>query len=486
MSFSLNNKDTKINNDLFNVSTKESLSTAKNENFYKSFFTANRVTYFLGLFGQFLSAVTEFIFIARACGGELPIWQSSNIIPTGVGLGAVFFFEVIGVRVYLVRIVRQIANKESTSIQAKILLIFNIVFCLSILGANFGTSLVGQSTTFVSVKSSVDNSDTITKIKTALNAQIDTLTTRNDRKNTSLTSQSDKEIQRITDTYEPIIKDLKASKWVKGANKAKFNKKINEANAEKLTKIEVITADLKQSIVTNDTTLIEAIERAQSVAQIKIDAINKSDNSDLQIFGMIEKYSYWLLIVFMSLSILAIIYREVFISGSQQAVELHEVKKRPVLIFALVQGLYLKFYHLCYWIVVKIIGSKSFDYSRVMQEKDDYYSSDVSDNNLLKSAINGLKIGKKKEIALNEIQGFQNNVTNCDTTELNRKKQLLKKYKVTTLQMQYKRSNLVQKSESKTAKAQQDNTNKYLEGKRVLEPLGVVFQEKKNSVSINI
>jgi len=236
--FSLqNNKDKQINKDLFNTSTIESLGTAKDKDFHTKFFTSDRVTYWLGLFGQFLSAITEAVFIFRGCGGELPVMQQSNILAVTAALVGVYFFEVVGVRVYLVSIVRQITNKDFNSTQKIILLIFNILFCSSILFANFFTSLTGQSTTFISVKSSVDNSDTLTKIKEQLQNDIDTIRLNAIAYKSKLEATATNDKQLIENTYKPILKDLRASKWVEDANKATINKEIETTNKAQLQEL---------------------------------------------------------------------------------------------------------------------------------------------------------------------------------------------------------------------------------------------------------
>jgi hypothetical protein len=484
MSFSINsNKDTNINKDLFNISTKETLSDAQNKSFFTSFFTANRVTFWIGLLGQFLSAITEFIFIFRAAGGSLPVWQSSNILPVAAGLIAVYFFEVIGVRVYLVRIVRQIANKDFKNTQSIILLVFNIIFCLSILGANFGTSIVGQTTTFISVKSSVNNSDTLSKIETALNAEIDSIRAKAERKSNALTLQAEKDKKAVAATYKSVLKAFEKSKWAEGANVAHFNNKINEVNTKKLTEIEAITSDLKAVTAANTVLTNEAITRAKKAAKTKETSILKNDNSSIAIYSIIEKYSYLLLIVFMSLSLLAIIYREVFISGSKQAVELKEVKKRPVLFSILLYGLYLKFYHFCYKKVVKLLGIQSFNYSKVMQKKEDFLSSSLFDDLQLNTSTYNAQNATNMQIHSNasNSSAFQRVTQNAKA-----EKDALGEHKITTIQSWFKRSDLVENSLSSKVETQKKNTRKYEAVKAELSAKGVQFIESKNNVTIKV
>ena len=73
----------------------------------------------------------------------------------------------------------------------------NILFCGSILFANFYTSITGQSTTFVDVKSKVDNSDTLAKIESELLIEIDTIKARTGRENKALTKQATKDKEDI-------------------------------------------------------------------------------------------------------------------------------------------------------------------------------------------------------------------------------------------------------------------------------------------------
>lgn len=500
--FSLNsNKDKQINTDLFDTSTIEQLGTAKNKDFHSKFFTADRVTYWLGLFGQFLSAITEAVFIFRGVGGKLPLIQVSNIGAVTAALIGVYFFEVVGVRVYLVSIVRQITskdfkteNEEKTSKQKVTLFIFNICFCGSILFANFSTSLTGQSTSFISVKSNVDNSDTLSKIDIELQIKIDTIRANANRYTAQLEAKAEQKSKDIKAFYVPVLADLRASKWVEGASKIKINADITKTNKEQTDKLEVITTDLANRINQVDTTTKKSIATLENIAQIKKDAILKSENSDLSIYAMIESYSYYLLLLFMSLSIIAIIYREVYISGSKQELKVIDVKKRPVLIVILLYGLYMKFYHLLYWLTVKIVGSKAFNYSKVMQSKEDYLSTEVSNNEQLQKAIDYLNpLKKNDQQTAVQISAYGQNNTGATNLrkgsafqDVTQKQTALSKYKIQTVQSWFKRSDLVENSESKTEKGMENNRRKYLQAKKDLSTYGVQFLESKNSVSIKI
>jgi hypothetical protein len=500
MFFRNNDKDNQINKEVFNTSTIEHLEDAKDKDFHSKFFTSDRVTFWIGVFGQFLSAITEALFIFRGVGGELPVLQFKNLVAVTAALIGVYFFEVIGVRVYLISIVRQITNKDfktedkaKNSAQKITLFVFNICFCSSILFANFATSLTGQSTTFISAKSSIDNSDTLTKINIQLQSDIDTVRANAVKLIDKIELSSELKTKSIKDTYKPILKDLKATKWDEGANKKKIKEDIVKMNNEQIGKLEAITKELKNRIIQVDTTKENTIASLTNIAQLKKDAINKSANADTSIYEIVESYSYYLLLVFMSLSILAIIYREVYISGSKQELKTIEVKKRPLLIPVLLYGLYMKLYHFFYWLTVKIVGSKAFDYSKVMQSKDDYLSSEVSTNEALKNALNYImQLRKGKQEQERKLAGFQNSnnttVTNCATTQLGdiseQKKTALNRYKISTIQMQYKRSNLVKESLSIKLETQQTNTDKYKAAKVDLEQYGVKFVEGRNSVSI--
>lgn len=494
MFFRNDNKDKSLDRQIFNVSTVETLGTAKDKDFYKNFFSAANITNWIGLTGQALSGVTEFIFFFLACGGKYPVFQQANAIPIITGLFMVFVFEYLGIRVYLVRIVRQAVNKDFNAPQKIALFILNIIFCGSILFANFYTSITGQNVTFKGAKIEIDNSDTLAKIESELLIEIDTIKARTGRENKALTKQANEDKNEVKSTYESSSKDLKASKWVEGANLSKLNNQIVSTNDEKLTKLEAITDTLNARTAANIALMKEAIKTAKAKAKIKKDAIGKKESSTLDIYATFEKYSLVFLIIFMSLGILAIIYKEIFISGSKQDVELKEVKKRPILILALLYGLYMKFYHACYWFVVKIVGSKAYDYSIIMQSKHDYLSTNVSTNNMLTNAIDYFKSSPPKPQGIGfkmqnsesaKPSAFQQVSSNLEA-ETDAKLKVLSKYNLSTVSSWYKRSDLVKNSESKTEKGKQNNRTKYDAAKAELSQFGVRFFEKDNHVTIKV
>ena len=95
MFFRNNDKDNQINKEVFNTSTIEHLEDAKDKDFHSKFFTSDRVTFWIGVFGQFLSAITEALFIFRGVGGELPVLQFKNLVAVSAALIGVYFFDVV-------------------------------------------------------------------------------------------------------------------------------------------------------------------------------------------------------------------------------------------------------------------------------------------------------------------------------------------------------------------------------------------------------
>jgi hypothetical protein len=290
----------------------------------------------------------------------------------------------------------------------------------------------------------------------------------------------------IKETYTVTLADLRASKWVEGANKMSINKDIAKTNKEQTDELKTIKNDLANRILHIDTTNKNTIASLTNIAQLKKDAINKSANADTSIYEIVESYSYYLLLVFMSLSILAIIYREVFISGSKQELKTIEVKKRPVLIIVLLYGLYMKVYHFFYWLTVKIVGSKAFNYSKVMQSKDDYLSSQISNNELLQTVIDFLKKDQQTPIQISAFGQNQISANGSANQSISGKANALSKYNLGTVASWFKRSDLVENSESKTLKGMKNNTVRYEAAKQDLEPHGVKFIESKTHVTIKI
>lgn len=464
-------KATNTQNDVFVKKSVETLSDSKDKAFFAQFFKANSTTKLVGFAGQIVSAITEFKLAYDM------LIETNKVLAVIFGLAIVALFEVVGVRIYLVSIVRQLVKKDFSNAAKVILLAFNVVFCVTLLLASFTFSLVGKNSMFTKASLKTDNTSEIVKSENATLNKKQALIIEYAKRDSVQNAQLQSELKSIENSYKNSINSLEKSKWT-ATNKDAINVKINALQSEKLAEKKALNA--LYAAKTDDTkkqleTLLNSIDKANS---LQVSSIEKSDNTQLQIINIVNKFSSFFIIALMILSVIAIIYSEIYAFGSKQEIELKEVDVRPNLFFALMYGLYLKAYHLLYKIVVKIVGSQAYYYSKIMQTKQAFLSSQVSTNRLLNAAINEPKIG------------FQNSIKDCGTTQLNSftddKKTVLNKYKISTLQMQYKRSDLVENSLSSKVATQAENRAKYLVAKSELERIGVKFIEKKDNVIIKI
>jgi len=186
-----------------NVRLKEVASKATDKDFYNQFFTASNVTAVIGYFGQAVSALTEFHLFFTSTGGVYsPFFQQDNILPILAGLIAIYLFDVLGVRVYLVRIIRQIVNKDFGTWERWVLFSFNMLFVMALCGANLVSSWLGQSMTFAA-KTNVTVTDKTQPIENEKTAKLD-----------KETAKYNKQIERLTTTLQRLLMSIKMCFWL--------------------------------------------------------------------------------------------------------------------------------------------------------------------------------------------------------------------------------------------------------------------------------
>jgi hypothetical protein len=366
-------KQTKIN--MANLRLKEVAKEATNKDFYNSFFTSSKVTFLIGLFGQLISSVTEFHFIYAILGGSYkPFFVVSNVLAFLAATVAIYVFEVIGVRIYLVRIIRQIVNKEFSGNERKVLFVFNLIFVLVLCGSNILVSMLGQRYSFEQ-KTNVTTTDKTYVLSNEKAAKIESINTHFDGLHSTLISNYDNDKTSIINTFDADVKALKNSQ-----NKFKdLEWKYNEYTLKIDKKGEAKTSDLnsllsqfnidKEQIRNARTTQINSVT---GTYDNRINDVSKVAISNVDTWLLVQKYTLPILIIFILLSWVAIVYNEIFLKGAGQTIEVKAVAKKPLLITIFLLGIYEKIYQVFYWIVAKIIGNKKYEFGDIQQHTIQY------------------------------------------------------------------------------------------------------------------
>jgi hypothetical protein len=347
---------------------KEVVSAATNKDFFNLFFKSTNVTALIGYFGQLISGLTEFHFVFTAVGGAYE-FSIDNLIPGVLGLVVVYIFEVLGVRVFLVRIVRQIALKQFASKEATILFIFNLLFVIALCGANIWFSWLGQKASFHNV-TNVTVTDNSFKLETEKNAKIDVVTARHDDKTVTLNDGYKTKIDKSTLQYDGLINEYRTNRWTVSAdkNKSKYNSYtalIDKAAQDKAKELQALNSSLDAKLEGLNQQRKTEIARIEKSYSKRINDIEKTEKSAVSLWQMVQKYTLPILIGFILLSWISIIYTEVFYKGSGQSVEVKEVSNRPLLLWVFAVGMYDKFYHWLYGKVVNKIGLDKYRYTEI-------------------------------------------------------------------------------------------------------------------------
>jgi hypothetical protein len=354
-----------------NLRLKEVANEATNKDFYNSFFTASKVTFLIGLFGQLISALTEFHFIFSATGGAYqPTFTLSNILPFLAALIGIYIFEIVGVRIYLVRIIRQIVNLDFSGSERKVLFGFNLIFVVALCGANLVTSWLGQKYSFAS-KTNVTTTDKTYKLSNEKGNKVQSINNHFDGLKSDLISNYDNAKNSIINTFDTDIKLLKNSQnkfkdldWKYNEYTLKIDKKGEAKTSDLSNLLSTLNID-KERLRSDRTTQINSVA---ANFDNRINDVSKTENSNLDLWLLVQKYTLPILVIFILLSWVAIIYNEIFLKGAGQTIEIKEVAKKPLLIIIFALGIYEKIYQVFYWLVARIIGSKKYQFGEIQQD----------------------------------------------------------------------------------------------------------------------
>jgi len=354
-----------------NLRLKEVANEATNKDFYNSFFTSSKVTNLIGYFGQFISALTEFHFIFSATGGAYqPPFTISNILPFCGALIGIYIFEVVGVRIYLVRIIRQIVNLEFQGNERKILFVFNLLFVVSLCGSNLVTSYLGQKYSFAS-KTNVTTTDKTYKLSNEKTTKIQSINYHFDTLGATKTRIYERAKVSIINSIDYDVKELKNSRYTVRENKIKYDNYTKLIDSKLASKTRDLNDLLSQLNIDKERLRSDRTTQINSVAanfDNRINDVSKTENSNLDLWLLVQKYTLPILVIFILLSWVAIIYNEIFLKGAGQTIEIKEVAKKPLLIIIFALGIYEKIYQVFYWIVARIIGSKKYQFGEIQQD----------------------------------------------------------------------------------------------------------------------
>jgi hypothetical protein len=405
-----------------NLRLKEVANEATNKDFYNQFFTASRVTNTIGFFGQFISSLTEFHFIFSALSGAYkPFFTISNILPFLAGLVAIYIFEVVGVRVFLVRIIRQIVNLDFLGSERKTLFVFNLIFVFVLCGSNLLLSVLGQKYSFSS-KTNVTTTDKTYKLSNEKSTKIQSTNLHFDGLQSDLLSNYENSKTSVINTFDNDVKLLKE-------NQKKFKDldwKFNEYTLKIDSKGEAKTSDLsgllstfnvdKERLRNDQKTQINSIT---ANFESRINDVSKTETSNVNLWLMVEKYTLPILMIFILLSWVAIVYNEIFLKGAGQTIEIKEIEKKPLLITAFLAGVYEKFYQLFYWIVAKIIGTKKYQFGDIKQDVVKYQINQKQQNeNTINVAAQVREIGFNRNNQNNQNNNQNNNKNGLPKNDL--------------------------------------------------------------------
>lgn len=490
----------------FNIDTAEKSSAAGNAQFFATHHKTARTAAVIGYAGQVLSAITEFLLVLNWAGFQPRICLQS-VAAVAAGLFAVYLFEVIGVRVFLVRVVRQTIARDFKTPAAVALYAFNVLFLLAIGYASFYTSISFVSNTgdaqAQKVQRVADTLQTLQQQQIALQQQITAKATAEIARIDSL--QAVERVQ-VAATFDAAIKDLRRAKWVQGADRIQIDKQITQQQAEKLAALAAIESKYNARLQPLQQQMQQQVQQVSNAHTAAVAEIQTAATDRAQLVQLFSVYGVQLLVVFMSLAIVSIIYTEIYRHGAQIETELQQVAKRPNLLLVLVQAVGAHLYHFAYKLTARIAPAAVYDYAKFDAQRVAIYPADLRTQQQQQQITPQTPAAAYNSTALQIAQHRKANAPTATNTTANagadadssamRKPfatqraadvvAVLDKYNISTVASWYKRSSLCKSSTSKTAAAAERNTRNYLQAKQDLQAVGAQIIETPHSVKIKI
>lgn len=366
-------KDTKS----INLKLVESYSDAKNERFFNSFFNANNSTRLVGLFGQIVSAITEFLTVlhlfkidVQNLNFDNAFSDYYNLLAYVTGLSIVYLFEIVGVRSYLVSLVRQLYNKDFKGVERKFILFFNIVIVFALSIANIYMSQLGHESIFIDAKSSIVNHS---KIDEKFAKKSDKINKYYDSKIEKQETLYNNKVERITSQSDIAIKELKNSRYASklaggtDATYDSYTRKIDARIDNTENKLSQLAANLEKFNAANEKSRQSELNNLKNNVDSHKKNVNKSHDVKSKFNLIIETYTKYILFISIALSWIAIIYNQVFLTGSKIEIKTQKAAAKPNLFIRLFKGLYNRFYHILY-IIVSFFDTKNYAYKDTSNE----------------------------------------------------------------------------------------------------------------------
>lgn len=498
---------------------KQQVKNPKDTDFYSLHFLANVNTRLLGISGQILSAITEAIAVLKLLNFSFPIWQLQNVIPVLTALFCVYVFEYLGIRIYLVQVVRHFAVKKSkdtdtdteteteteaetetkkTKWQHKFLLSLNMFFLIVILTSNAGMSIVGQKSMFQE-KTTATATDEVFTLNEERNAKILQLQKQIQEGHTAANDNNTTEKTEITNQYNTSVNtekerlkvELEGIKEAKKNDKAAslfYDAKILTANNKSQETLKTLQADFNNKIAAingkfDDAILLSQIDQINQSYDDKINNLQTKTSQKTGFWKILDKVMMWLLIGFMLLSWLSIIYEEIYRAGSEMVITVEYVEEKPNLLELLWERLTHWFYHYSFVAITAIFGTTKYQYKEPSKEIKIYEPKP-------------LFIRKETRQTTKTAIGFNNRKTeinNCDTknyveteteTETKNKDDFWRNYTENGIRNFYKRGVLGIDSSGRKAgpKSQSQNKEKYEAVKREAQKFGIEFIETSDTL----
>lgn len=328
---------------------------------FNMFYLTDKATFWIGIFGQILSGITEFVSAFAFVYNSISYPILAAILGTITGIFFVVVFEIVGMRYYLVIVTRQIVKKMFSSVQAIILLILNIFLLLAILSGNVFLSYLGCDFT---TKDKTSSNSIVREFRDKQQLRVDSITAKFDKKVSSTTLDFNSKRESIIEAFDVQLTSLVDAKATvkKDASKRHYDRKISKYTLQRIEKLELhdkgFTKAVNEIKANRDTTINR--ENRNYLAKEKDLIIEQSNDNDF--WTVINNNIKWFLLASIILSAISIVYREIYLDASNVVVNYVEYFTRPSNIKKLITGLYNKAHYKMYQIVSKWTKHDKYDY----------------------------------------------------------------------------------------------------------------------------
>lgn len=459
---------------------KEVAGAPRNRKFYALFHSPKGKTRLIGVAGQVISGATSAVAVFALAGGlDAATYSPRWILAAMIGAAAAWLFQVVGVRAYLVRIIRQATRREFHNWKWWAMLALNLTLFAAIFSVDLATSMLSRQVllpqaTEAASAAAADSAQIVAAANAAMLEQEKTY----EAQRATIRADHAAKVAATTDRAKEDVKALERSLWgetVTPAQRAKTKAAIIERQKQLDNDLAALQLAADQSLREIDRKEAAYRKNTCTTVNAQLSAVGSGAQGRGRLAASLWGWATLALVIAGLTTVISIVYEEIYFTGSEVDFEIKESDKQNLFVL-LFGGLYDRIYYaLEGWIYALITPKKPAPIE--FQISTPSAAEPRPQMGFFNHHAGAQPIATQK---VTQPQAPQNAANKAAyKASLQAMREFRKKYRESTVKSWYDRSQYAPQPRSSTPQAIARNTAKYEAVKREFENKGVTFIEGK-------